>query len=280
MINLQNAIVYDIETFPNCFTFAMEMLNSDFKAVWEISEFKDDRQLLLGFFNELAKTQTPMIGFNNVNFDYPVIHFLWKNPSATYQQLYAKAMSIIESQERFGHIIWASDRFAPQIDLFKVHHFDNKAKSTSLKALQINMRVESVEDMPLECGIVLNRQQIEQLLIPYNMHDVQETKRFAQYSKAAIDFRNDVVSEFGIDVFNWNDTKIGEETIIKKLGDEVCYDRSSGYKKTRQTPRSKIALNDIIFPYVQFEKPEFNRILKYMKEQVLTSVDINELGVE
>ena len=91
MLNLTNAIVYDIETFPNCFTFAMEMLNSDVTSVWEISEFRDDRKQLLAFFNELARSQTPMIGFNNVGFDYPVIHFLWNNPSATYQQLYAKA---------------------------------------------------------------------------------------------------------------------------------------------------------------------------------------------
>ena len=149
MLNFDNAIVYDIETFPNCFTFTMEMLNSDVKSVWEISEFRDDRQSLLAFFRELSATQTPMIGFNNINFDYPVIHFLWNNPSATYQQLYAKAMEIIEAQIKFGHIIWASDRFAPQVDLFKIHHFDNKAKSTSLKALQINMRSKTVVNMPI-----------------------------------------------------------------------------------------------------------------------------------
>lgn len=279
MLNFDNAIVYDIETFPNCFTFTMEMLNSDIKAVWEISEFRDDRQQLLAFFRELATTQTPMIGFNNVNFDYPVIHFLWNNPSATYQQLYTKAMDIINAESKFGHVIWASDRFAPQVDLFKMHHFDNKAKSTSLKALEINMRLKSVVNMPIKDGTVLNSNQID-MLVDYNKYDVTATKAFAKYAHHAIEFRQGLEEQFGIDVYNWNETKIGEQTIIQRLGEDICYDTSSGRRKMRQTPRTSIPLREIIFPYVQLNKPEFKRVYDYMCAQTLTSDEINELGEE
>lgn len=262
-------IVYDIETFPNAFTFSMEILEGDTKGVWEISQFRDDRAQLFEFFKWLNRTQTYMVGFNNINFDYPVIHFLWNNPSSTYQQLYAKAMEIIEGQDRFGNIIWASDRFAPQIDLFKLHHFDNRAKTTSLKALQINMRAPSVQDMPIENGKVLTKEEIDTLLIPYNQHDVLETKRFAGYSRDAIQFRMNLIPQFGVDVLNWNDTKIGEQMVIQKLGEELCYDRSSGRRKVRQTPRHQIALKDIIFPYVRFDNPEFQRVFNYLKTQVI-----------
>lgn len=278
-LNFNNAIVYDIETFPNCFTFAMEMLNSDITSVWEISEFRDDRQKLLAFFHELAATQTPMIGYNNVGFDYPVIHFLWNNPSATYQQLYAKAMEIIEGQDRFGHIIWASDRFAPQVDLYKMHHFDNKAKSTSLKALQINMRAPFVQDMPIKDGTVLTKDQVE-ILVSYNKHDVLETKRFAHYAHHAIEFRQGLEPLFGIDVYNWNDTKIGEQNMIQRLGDDICYDMSTGKRKMRQTPRTRIALKDIIFPYVKLTTEPFKRIYDYMSSQTLTADDIASAGAE
>ena len=279
MLNFDNAIVYDIETFPNCFTFTMEMLNSDVKSVWEISEFRDDRQSLLAFFRELSATQTPMIGFNNINFDYPVIHFLWNNPSATYQQLYAKAMEIIEAQIKFGHIIWASDRFAPQVDLFKIHHFDNKAKSTSLKALQINMRSKTVVNMPIKDGTVLTKEQVN-TLISYNYHDVVQTKAFAKHAHKAIEFRAGLEEQFGVEVYNWNDTKIGEQTIIQRLGDEMCYDMSSGKRKMRQTPRTSIPLKNVIFPYVQLNKSEFKRIYDYMCNQTLTSEEFNEVGEE
>jgi hypothetical protein len=279
MLNLANAVVYDIETFPNAFTFAAEALNSDWRAVWEISAFRDDRRELMQYLQHLGQTQTPMIGFNNLHFDYPVIHALFQNPMMGCHALYEKAMEIITGNpnDKFGQMIWADNRFAPQIDLFKIHHMDNKAKSTSLKMLQINMRTDSVVDMPVEVGTVLTPEQVNTLLVPYNYHDVYETKKFAKFSAEAIEFRLGLIPQFGVDVMNWPDTKIGSKMIESRLGDELLYDRSSGRRRMIQTPRTRIALNDIIFPYIQFEHPEFNRILNYLRGHVLTASEIDEL---
>lgn len=280
MLNLQTAVVYDIETFPNAFTLTMRTLYGDVLGVWEISQYRDDRLALMQFFNWLAQTQTVMIGFNNIHFDYPVIHFIFYNPNATVGQIYEKAMSIIQGSlgDRFGHVIWDRDRFAPQIDLFKIHHFDNKAKSTSLKALQIAMRSRTVVDMPVEVGTHLTKDQIDNFLIPYNDHDVQETRKFAHFSMAALEFRLSLVAQFGVDVMNWPDTKIGSRMMEAKIGPELCYDFSTGRKSPRQTPRSRIALADIIFPYIQFQNPEFQRVLNYLKSQVLTAEEIKDIG--
>ena len=274
-MNLTNAVVYDIETFPNAFTLHMETLNGDTKATWEISHFRDDRAQLMEWFNYLSRTQTPMIGFNNINFDYPVIHDIFMNPSITVEGIYAKAMQIIQSNNNFAHTIWADHRFAPQIDLFKIHHFDNRAKSTGLKALQINMRAPSVVDMPVANGTILTKEQIDTQLIPYNFHDVQETKRFAHFSREAIAFRISLIEQFGVDVMNWPDTKIGARMMETQLGENLCYDRSTGRRTTRQTPRTRIAFNDIIFPYVRFEHPEFQHVLDYLRGQALTPDEIN-----
>jgi hypothetical protein len=279
-MNLTNAVVYDIETYPNAFTLRMEMLNGETAATWEISHFRDDRRDLITWFNHLRHTQTPMIGFNSINFDYPVIHFIFNNPNCTVQQIYDKAQSIILSLDRFGHLIWADNRFAPQIDLFKINHFDNKAKSTSLKALQINMRSENVIDTPVEFGTVLTKEQVDNDLIPYNISDVEKTKRFALYNMDAINFRISLIEQFGVDVLNWPDTKIGSRMMEDRLGKELCYetDPFTNKRKTRQTPRSRIALADIIFPYVQFENPEFQRILNYLRGQVLGTTDIQQFS--
>ncbi len=278
-VNLQHAIIYDMETFPNIISLAMEQLHGEQKAVWEISQFRDDRVQLFQFLDHLIQHQIPMIGFNNIGFDYIVLHFLLQNRNATVEQIYAKSQEIFASQNKggnFGNIIWANDRLIPQVDLFKLHHLDNKAKMTSLKYLQINMRAESVEDMPIQHGTVLTKEQIDTLLIPYNIHDVSETKRFALYSMDALNFRASLVDQFGVDVMNWNDTKIGEQTVIKKLGDELCYDRSSGKRQMRQTPRYQIALGDIIFPYIRFQNPEFQRVYMYLNKQTLKPEDIGD----
>lgn len=275
-MNLEYAVVYDIETLPNVFTLHMETLNSDQSSTWEISHFRDDRQQLFEWFQWLHAHQIPMIGFNSVGFDYPVIHALFMNPQMTVEQIYEKAMAIINApfNERFTHTVWASDRFTPQIDVFKIHHFDNVAKRTSLKALQINMRSETVVDSPVQFGTNLTQDQIDRQLIPYNIHDVRETKAFTHHSMDAINFRTSLIDQFGVEAMNYNDSKIGSKILENRLGDAVCYDRSTGRKRPRQTPRRSIPLNDIIFPYVKFNNPEFQRVLDYMRTQTLEPKDI------
>lgn len=289
MLSLDNAEVYDIEVFPNLFTLHMEMLNSDVSATWEISHFRDDRASLMQHFQYLAQNQIFMIGFNNIGYDYQIIHFIFHNPQCTVEQIYAKNESIINSQDRFGggQMLWPSDRFAPQIDLFKIYHMDNHAKSTTLKALQINMRSESVVESSVPFGVPVTFEQIEKDVIPYNKHDVKETKRFAHFSMEAIKFRMSLIDDFGVDVLNWADTKIGSKIMEKRLGDDLCYipayrDEQNNYhkKQTRQTPRHRVALADVIFPYVRFERPEFNAVLDYLRQQVLTTDQLKEFGGE
>ena len=275
-MNLDQAVVYDVETLPNVFTLAMEMLHSDVASVWEISHYRDDRQQLIQWFNWLMTNQTPMIGFNSVHFDYPIIHYIFNNPHCRVEDIHAKSQQIINAVDRFGHTIWDRDRFAPQIDLFKIHHFDNKAKTTTLKALQINMRAKTVRESRLPFDQPVAAGDVDGELIPYNRHDVSETKRFAFYSLPAINFRLVLIEQFGVEVMNFNDTKIGEKMLEQRLGDDVCYDRSKGRRERRQTPRYRIALADIIFPYIQFTNPEFARVLEFMKAQVLTPEDLDD----
>lgn len=271
---LDNAPIYDIECLPNVFTLDMELLHSDARCTWEISEFRDDRRELLQWFDWLNRTQTPMIAFNSIHYDYPMLHFLWQNSRASNTELYQKSKSIITSENRFAHRVWENERFAPQIDLFGIHHFGNKAKTTSLKALQINMRLDNVVDSPLGFDNPLTHNEIGGLLIPYNQWDVKSTKAFAHYSMQAIQFRLSLVPQFGPDVMNWDDSKIGSKILEQRLGDELCYDRSSGRRELRQTPRNRIALADIIFPFIGFRNPDFARVLEYLRNQVLTPADV------
>lgn len=292
-ISLDNAVVYDIESFPNAFTLNAVMLHSDDSVTFEISDYRDDRKWLMQWFEYVREQHVPMIGFNNIFYDYPMIHHIFKNPNITAQQINQKNDEIINGTNRFAHTIWERDRFAPQIDLFKIHHFDNRAKSTSLKALEFVMRSNDVKESSIPFGIRLTKEQIDQEIVPYNGNDTAETKRFAHFSMEAIAFRISLIEQFGLDVMNWNDTKIGEEMLVARIGEDICYERVpildnfgnpvmdwNGNPRTkrqkRQTVRTSIALNDIIFPYVQFQHPEFQRILDYMRAQVLTPDEFKE----
>lgn len=270
-MDLSNSFVYDVECFPNAFTLNAEQLNGEASSTWEISQFRDDRQNLFEWFMFLHLNQIPMIGFNTLHYDYKLIHAFFNNPQLNYWDLFQISSNIIHSDDKFGGMIWDRDFFTPQIDLFKIHHFDNRAKSTSLKAVECNMRSRRVVDMPVQVETVLTQDEVNRLLIPYNGHDVKETKQFAKYSMAAIDFRISLIPQLGREVMNYNDSKIGSKILEQRLGDDLCYERSplDGRRQKRQTPRNQIALNDIIFPFIRFNSPEFNHVLQYLRAQVL-----------
>jgi hypothetical protein len=272
-ISLENAVCYDIETTVSAFTMNVQGLFSDVNMTFEISHYRDDRVALLAWFDYWQQTETLMVGYNSIAFDYPVIHFLWQNPGATVEDIYDKAQERIHDHTPFNQI-WQSDRFAPQLDLLKMMHFDNHAKRTSLKALQFAMRSESVMEMPLPFDQPMTGDQVRMMLVPYNSHDVAETKKFALYNLDAIKFRIGLSETLRGDVLNFSDSKIGSKILEQRLGDDLCYTWESGRKEPCKTRRDRIALADIIFPYISFQNAEFNRVLSWMRTQTISEDEV------
>lgn len=273
MIDIEKAVCFDIETTVSAFTMNVQGLYSDLDMTFEISIYRDDRVALLAWFEYWKQNQTLMVGYNNVFFDYPVLHFIHGSPDCTVAEIYDCAQERIKDRTNFG-IIWQNDRFAPQLDMLKLMHFDNQAKRTSLKALEFAMRSESVLEMPLPFDQPMSSDQILDVLIPYNRFDVEQTKKFALFNIDAIKFRLELAETLKGDVLNFSDSKIGSKILEQRLGDKACYTWESGRKEPRRTPRATVPLNDIIFPYVEFTNPEFNRVLSWMRTQTLSEDEV------
>ncbi len=190
--------VYDLETYKNCFTAAFEHAEYPLRVSYEISQYRNDGPDLLAFLYWLKQTNARLVGFNNVGFDYPILHQLIKMGIGDYRTLYAKAQAIIEAEDRdkFVHLVKPSEHYIPQVDLYRIHHFDNAARATSLKVLEFNMRSESIQDLPFPVGIDLTPEQVT-VLRQYNAHDVAQTKKFYHHSRSMIAFREEIVLKYG-----------------------------------------------------------------------------------
>lgn len=266
--------IYDVETFPNVFTLVVEHAEAPLRWLFEISNWRNDSKEIIEFLRYLKESNARMVGFNNIGFDYPILHTLIQMGNSSADILYRKAQAIIQSQNdenRWVHQVYPSDRFIEQIDLFKIHHFDNKARATGLKALEFNMRSETIEDLPFEIGTTLTRDQVITLK-KYNQHDVKETKRFYHHTLDMIRFREELTKKYSRDFMNHNDTKIGKDYFVMKLEESrvPCYDYSTSGRVPRQTKRSVIHLKDAVLPWIQFKSPEFTRILEWFKGQSIT----------
>ena len=276
--------IWDLETFPNCFTACFVYANGQGIRVFEISDRKDETEGLLEFLRKVKAGNYRLVGFNSNAFDYPILHHILmkarkaftegKKVKFTAKELYKVAMDLINSMkdEKFGSSIKEKDVIIPQVDLFKVHHFDNKNRSTSLKMLEYNMRSTNIEDLPYPVGTVLTNQE-KDVLVKYNKHDVMETLKFYWYSYENLKLREDLTTQFGFDCTNFNDTKIGKELFIRTLEKEkpgCCYEITKFGRKVRQTKREQIVIKDCLFPYIRFDRPEFKAVHEWFKTQVIT----------
>ena len=278
--------VYDLETYPNCFTYtAIDAITREC-VQFEISDRKNETERLLQHLRQLVIGKVGMVGFNNRGFDYTILHYIMikaveakkegvgVNLSA--KELFKEAQRIFDrdEEERRFPVIRDTEIIIPQIDLYLIHHFDNRARATSLKMLEFNMRSEEIEDLPFEPGRVLSESEMDDLL-EYNKKDVLETLKFYEYSKEAIELRKVLSKQFGFDCTNFNDTKIGKQLFINKIEEEspgTCYVQQGPVRKMRQTVRDKIVIKDCLFDYIDFSKnrPEFRTVHEWLKSQVIT----------
>lgn len=287
----KNDIIFDLETYKNIFTFAAVFANGKGKRVFEISDRRDDTQEMLVFLRNVKINGCRLVGFNNVGFDYPVLHFILeasqrarksgKDLVITARDIYRFVENLFAEAKtnRFGSAVRSADVLIPQVDLFKIHHFDNKARMTSLKVLEFNMRSRNIEDLPFPVGTVLNDREKDEL-IRYNFHDIDETLKFYHHSLDAIKMRADLSAQFGFDCTNFNDTKIGKELFVQRLeaaNPGCCYKMvKQGPKmvrKVQQTKRKKIHLHECVLPYIAFERPEFRAIHKWFQAQTITETN-------
>ena len=276
--NTENHVVYDLETYPNVFTAVFVDPNTRKIYVFEISDRKDDSKRFRTYLKKLYENKTILVSFNGIGFDYPILHAWLKKDILTAGEIYSFAQEIIEDmggEERFKHIIPDHKQWLKQMDLFKINHYDNKAKATSLKMIEFNMRSENIEDLPYEVGSILTSEQIDNL-IKYNIHDVMETMKFWLTPKMqeSINLRKEITQRYGIDFTNYNDGKIGKQFFqmkIEEANPDACYRvLPDGRKIARQTKRPVIKFADLKLSYIKFETPEFNALYNWMLKQEIT----------
>lgn len=249
-------IIYDTETYPNCFLLNAENTATESRISFELSAFRNDSDALRSWLMSLKLSGEKMVGFNNLAFDYPLIH-AFMNGCTIAQLLYEKAQQIISTEDKFAFMVWPSDRHVPQIDLLKIHHFDNVARMTSLKTLEFNMRLPNISDLPFEVGTMLNKAQVETLR-EYCWNDIDATRAFYDVSQEQIHFREQLGEKYQRDFMNHSDVKIGKEIfqISLEAANVQCYDYSPATGRTpRQTQRPTIRLRDCVPDYIRFDSP-------------------------
>ena len=262
-------VIYDVETYKNVFSIVLGDVETRLCYTFEISDRKDQREQMIEFLRDIKRKNKRLVGFNNISFDAQILQFILKNQKCSVRQIYNLAQKLIKSSddEKFKLLIPEKKLLLSQIDLYLLWHFNNRARMTSLKVLEFNMRSDDIEDLPYSPDRKLSSDEIDKLL-RYNKHDMYQTFLFYEKSLEKIAFREHLTRTYKRDFMNHNDTKIGKDYFLMELENNGVQCRE-GFKP-KQTIRDKIDLGECIFDYVQFSRPEFRALKDWIASQTIT----------
>lgn len=264
--------VYDIECLIDMFLLIAKDVATGKVKTFEISNRKDKREELYKFLSSLSRHKQEMVGFNNLKYDMQLVHqiMLNKNFNQSNQDIYNFSQEVIH-QDKNIYQPWVFQ--IPQLDLYKISHFDNKNKRTSLKQLQYTMNYKTVQDMPYSHDQRTTDDQKDEI-VQYCLNDIESTEAYYKtgYMQSAIELRRKLTKEFGINCMNFNDTQIGSEIFLLKYSAKTKIPIKE--IRNQRTPRPSLALKEVILPYIKFNSVEFNSILKQFNANVIdTTVD-------
>lgn len=255
--------VYDIETFKSAFVVVFKNIKTEEEHVFVISRYVNQLKDLLSFFKEVKG----LIGFNNLNFDYPVIHHIITSKDFTN----LKGKKLAENIHKYANKVIKNDwnqvknPIIPQLDLFTIWNYRNKNRSTSLKWLEFAFRMNKIQDLPYRVDQKLTGMQIEEL-VKYCIHDVDATFLFYKKSLKQIKLRQYYTVNEGINVTSASEPNIAKEIFLQRLSNRLSL--SKRHIKSLKTYRKTVEIKDVIFDYIQFDDPINIETLNWFKKQV------------
>lgn len=267
--DFNKVVVFDEEIGLNYFLVCFKSVNKGTKKSFLICEWQNDSQELCDFIEMLRENDYWFVGFNNLEFDSQLLEtFLdcyWSSPMDIVDRLYNQAQELISEKNDFNKwefIIPEWKLRTNQLDVYKQAHFDNAAKRSSLKSLQINLEWYNILDSPYKHYEELTFDQIKEIE-DYCWNDVESTEAFYKTRIENIQLRNDLGKKYRINLLNKPDASVGTEII------KIEYCKLSGrkfeqFKRERDTDIS-FTFDKIISDKVKFDTPELQKVLEDIK---------------
>jgi hypothetical protein len=268
--------VMDYETLNNCFIGVFQSVKSDHTEVFVIHDLQNDLDELIEFLERNITLDEWHVSFNGLGFDSQITEYILRNQDQLREMggceianwLYGKAQQIISSQDEHRFLEFSPrDLQINQVDVFKLNHWDNPAKRSSLKWIQFTMDWENIVDMPIHHSTEVKSFDQIQEIIRYCKNDVSSTKKIMLLSKKQIELRKTLTDEYNINLFSASEPKISKELFAHFLSNKTGIKKYD--LKSLRTKRSEIVVSDIILEYINFKTATFQKLLSKFREVVV-----------
>ena len=261
--------VYDIEIFPNCFSLVIKNTETKEFQFFELSNRKNNLVDLVSLF--LDKRYI-FCGYNNIHYDNPIVNFIIEYKETLKKStrldieynLFQLSQTIIKGDlEKWKK--WKYANNFETLDLLTML-FSQKLR-VGLKEMQVTMKYSNVQEYDGNFEAPIPEEDIPKM-IQYNINDVNSTEELLYRCENDIKLRLNIEEEYGIKALNKDGVNLGME-ILKTKYLEKTHKTWNDIKDLR-SPCNKIALNEIILPFIKFDNPILKDLLNEMKQQVVS----------
>ena len=269
-----NHWIMDYETLSNCFVGVFKHYKTEETHIFSICKLQNDYEKLIEFIRQNIDNNEWHISYNGLAFDAQITHNIIKDHQygrhekmdgeTIAEEIYGYAQDAIKrSNNREFQKFPEWEMTIKQIDVFKLNHWDNVAKMSSLKWIQYSMDWDNIIDMPIEHTVSIDKQEQLDLIIKYCINDVESTKEIFIRSKPLITLRKNLTDQYNINLYSASEPRISKELFAYYLSKEL---RIPKYElKKLRTFRSVIKIKNLILDYIKFETPQFKNLLERFK---------------
>lgn len=270
--------ICDIETLLEMFDVGIYNPDTQVWKEFQVTKYKNE---LYEFVKEYTSgSYDYLVTFNGISFDQQVMEWVVENHQKWIElsnleickKISNFAQELIENSNYGLFLPYKENKFTiPAIDVFRIHHFDNEARRTSLKWCEFMMNMD-VEEMPVH-HLRTDLTEEEVILIQeYRRHDVIATYKLLQLTLGEdigvpeladyvgnnkIETRLGYIKAVGLPCLNWSDVKIGEE-----------WNKMDYMKAERITDERSIFPTKVKYPYGQKFKNFFPKTMKFTTDKL------------
>jgi len=269
--------VMDYETLSNCFIACFEHYDLETNYTFIVHEKINHFKYFLDFLDKNIQNKEWHLSFNGLAFDSQITEWILKErnmllmlpPDEIARWIYKKAQETIARSGTKG--VWPefSERKMrlQQVDVFKLNHWDNPAKSSSLKWIQYSMDWHNIQEMPIHHSTEIKTVKQINEIVSYCRNDVKSTKNILHLAKDQINLRATLTGEYNINLYNASEPRISKELFLHFLSNEMNVNKWD--LKNLRTHRKQITVKDILLPYIKFERPEFQNFHEAYKKLII-----------
>lgn len=296
--------VFDIECYRELFDFGAYNPETKEWFEFEVSAYKNELFKFVGFYQNNPEKFEYYVSYNGLGYDHQVLQYIlhkyndWSDLTALEicKKISDFSGRIIDNGKYNIPMPYKEFQFPVKpIDVFKINHFDNEAKRTSLKWCEFMMDMD-VEEMPVHfLKENLTEKEVE-MTRHYRRHDVIATtcllyvtmgqldnakaliKDYLGYEtslaaladykdKNQIEVRFFIQEDSGLNCLNWSEVKIGEER------NKVDYMKSMGIKDEKSIYPKKVKqtfgqpFRNFFPPTVEYKTDQIKKFFKDLGNQ-------------